>query len=384
MAKDTFGERTQRATPKRREDARLQGQVARSFELNTAILLIAGVVTLSFLGPALVGRLADLCRVFFHGMARPLDSPADALALFHLVTRQLLIALAPLLLTLAAVGVISNVAQVGFVFTTNALTPRWEMLDPIQGFARKFGRRGWVELAKAILKLVLIGTIAYFTVAADLDELLPLAGVDGATLMDKVGGLVTQLGLRIGVALLALAAVDYGYQRWEYEESIKMSTKEIEEEQRQMEGDPQVKSRIRVLQRQLGRNRMISEVAKADVVVTNPTHVAVALKYDRATMAAPVVLARGMRKLAARIRAEAEKHGIPIVEDPPLARLLYKKSKIGQPIPVGLYQAVAQLLAHVWRLRQARRDAAERAAQAVAAAAKARAGQRMTGLRGEA
>jgi flagellar biosynthetic protein FlhB len=172
----------------------------------------------------------------------------------------------------------------------------------------------------------------------------------------------------VGLALLALAALDYGYQRWEHEQSIRMSRKEIEEEHRQMEGDPHIKARVRGLQRQLSRNRMIASVAKADVVITNPVHVAVALQYDRATMAAPIVVARGLRKVAERIKEEARKHDVPIVEDPPLARLLFKESKLGAAVPVSVYRAVAQVLAHVWRLREARREAARKSALAESAA----------------
>jgi flagellar biosynthetic protein FlhB len=331
VARETFGERTHRATPRRREEARREGQVARSVELSAALALLVALAALAAFGPGMLQRLGDLTRSLLSGTYSPVATPAAAYRSFRLVSVQVLVTLAPLLLSLLAIGVISNVLQVGFLFTSRPLSPRLSRLDPFQGFARVFGRRGLVELAKA---------------------LVPSLGTDGGALLERVGGTTLKLGLRIGLALLALAALDYGYQRWEHERSIRMSQKEIEEEQKQQEGDPRVRARIRILQRLLSRRRMMAEVPQADVIVTNPVHVAVALKYDRRSMRAPVVVARGMRKLAEKIKKVAGEHSVPIVEDPPLARLLYKEAPLGRPIPVSLYRAVAQVLAHVWRLRE--------------------------------
>ena len=256
-----------------------------------------------------------------------------------------------LLLALLLVGTLSQVVQVGFHVSSRPLGPRWDVLDPIQGFGRRFGRRGWVELLKTLFKVAIIGLTAFVTVKADLEDLVPLLGADGGALVERIGLFTLHLGLRVGLALLVLAALDWGYQKWEFEQSIRMTQKELEDEQKQSEGDPQVKSRIRLLQRQMSRNRMIAAVAEADVVITNPIHVAVALKYDRGKMDAPIVVARGLRKMAERIKEEARKHNVPILEDPPLARLLYKETEVGQAIPASMYKAVAQILAHVWRLR---------------------------------
>jgi flagellar biosynthetic protein FlhB len=352
VARETFGERTHRATPRRREEARREGQVARSVELSAALALLVALAALAAFGPGMLQRLGDLTRSLLSGTYSPVATPAAAYRSFRLVSVQVLVTLAPLLLSLLAIGVISNVLQVGFLFTSRPLSPRLSRLDPFQGFARVFGRRGLVELAKALVKVGVIGVIAYLTLSTDLESLLPSLGTDGGALLERVGGTTLKLGLRIGLALLALAALDYGYQRWEHERSIRMSQKEIEEEQKQQEGDPRVRARIRILQRLLSRRRMMAEVPQADVIVTNPVHVAVALKYDRRSMRAPVVVARGMRKLAEKIKKVAGEHSVPIVEDPPLARLLYKEAPLGRPIPVSLYRAVAQVLAHVWRLRE--------------------------------
>lgn len=353
MARESFGERIHPATQKRRDEARQEGQVARSQEVGTALTVLAAIAALAVFGPALLTRLGDLTRALLGGGALPVDTPGGAYQAFRQLSVETLGLLAPIVLVLAVVGTFSQVAQVGFLFTTRPLGPRWDALDPVQGFARRFGRRGWVELFKTLFKVTVIGLTAFVTVKADLEDLVPLLGADGGALVERIGLFTLHLGLRVGLALLLLAALDYGYQRWEWEQSLRMSQKELEDELKQSEGDPRVKSRIRILQRQMSRNRMIAAVADADVVVTNPVHVAVALKYDRGRMDAPVVVARGLRKMAERIKAEAKKHNVPILEDPPLARLLYKETEVGQAIPVSLYKAVAQILAHVWRLKRA-------------------------------
>lgn len=357
MAEDQYGERTEQATERRKDEARQNGQVARSAELVSAVALLAGMAGLAGFGPGILVRLSDLVRQLLSNIDHPAASSAEIYSLFQNLSLQMALLLLPLSLCLTAVGVGTNVAQVGFLFTTRPLAPRWSVLNPIQGSKRFFSVRGGVELVKAILKVVIIASVAWGTVVVDVERLLPLAGANGATILERVGAATLRLGFRVGLALLVLAAIDYAYQRWEWERSLRMTRKEIEQEQKEQEGDPRVKARIRMLQRQAARRRMVADVKKADVVITNPVHVAVALQYDRGSMDAPLVLAKGLRKVAERIKEEAKKHGIPIVEDPPLARLLFKKSALGKPIPGGLYRAVAQVLAHVWRLRQGIRSA---------------------------
>lgn len=351
MANETFGERTERATPKRREEARKQGQVPRSTELTHALVLLVGVGALAVVGGRMLRGLADLTRVQLAGLSASSVTAEGVYVLFQRLSMQILMVMLPLVLSLILVGLSSNVLQVGFMLTARPLTPRWSMINPFEGLKRIFSLRSLTELVKSILKVAIIGLIAWVTVKGDLEGLVPLVGADGTLLLSRVGAATVKLGLRVGAALLVLAILDYGYQRWEYERSIRMSRQEVEEEQKQQDGDPQVKARVRQLQRQVARRRMMAAVATADVVVTNPTHYAVALKYDRRTMAAPVVVAKGMRKLALRIKEMAREHQVPVVEDPPLARLLYKEAELDRPIPVALYQAVAQVLAHVWRLR---------------------------------
>jgi flagellar biosynthesis protein FlhB len=352
LARETFGEHTERATPKRREEARREGKVARSGELTSALVLLAGVGALAAFSGAMVRGLADLTRGLLTAMSTPAETQGSIYTIFTHLTLQMTRILLPFVLAVAAVGLAANVGQVGFMISTGPLNPRWAMINPVEGFKRILSLRSLTELLKAVLKVAIIGSIAYATVSSDLARLVPLQGAEGGAVLTQIGGATVRLGLRVGFALLALAILDYGYQRWEYERSLRMSRQEITEEQKQTEGDPQIKARIRLLQRLTARRRMMQDVAKATVVVTNPTHYAVALKYDRAQMLAPVVVARGMRKLAERIKEAARANRVPIVEDPPLARLLYKEGKLGKPIPVALYRAVAQVLAHVWRLRQ--------------------------------
>lgn len=352
MARETYQEPTERATPKRREEARQEGKVARSGELVSALVLLAGVLALSSLGGAMLRNLTQLIQAGLAGLSSHSLSAGSVISLFQRLSVEMLFLLLPLLLTLVAVGLTSNILQVGFLLTLRPLNPRWSVLNPFEGLRRMFSLRSLTELLKAVLKVALIAGVAYLTVSSDLRQIVPLEGATGGALLTRVGAATVRLGLRVGFALLLLAVLDYGYQRWEYERSLRMSRQEIEEEQKQTEGDPRVKTRIRILQRLLARRRMMQEVPKADVVIVNPTHVAVALRYERARMAAPVVVARGLRKLAEKIKAVAQEHSIPIVEDPPLARLLYKEARLGQPIPVSLYKAVAQVLAHVWRLQR--------------------------------
>ncbi len=352
MAQESAGERSEQATPRRREDARREGRVARSSELNVAVGLLAATAALSFFGPKLAAGLQDLLREGFLRAATPdlsATSVRDTLAHLALQTAAMVL---PLSLALAAVGVVSNVGQVGLLFTTTPLTPRWSAINPLEGFKRIFSARGGVELLKAIVKLSIVGLVAWMSVVDDVEKLLTLSGASGPQFLAQVGAATLRLILRVGMALFVVAAIDYAYQRYEWERSLRMTRQEVEQEQKESEGDPRLKARIRILQRSAARRRMIEEVKTADVVITNPIHVAVALKYDRGSMSAPVVVARGLRKMAERMKETAREARVPIVEDPPLARLLFKSAPIGQAIPSTLYRAVAQVLAHVWRLRQ--------------------------------
>jgi len=247
-------------------------------------------------------------------------------------------------------GLMGQLLQVGFNITAEPLKPQLSRMNPVEGAKRIFSKRALMELGKACLKIGIVTYVAYVALRNDIGKLPSLLWMEPVQAIAYASKLVGKMGLWIGACLLIVAAIDYLYQRWEYEDSIKMSIQDIKDELKQTEGDPQIRSVIRARQRQLARSRMMQAVPTADVVITNPTHVAVALKYDAKSMAAPIVVAKGAELLAARIREIASENDIPIVENPPLARTLYEAAQVGREIPADLYQAVAEVLAYVYRL----------------------------------
>ncbi len=351
MAEESFQERTEPATPKRREETRRKGQVAKSQELVSIAVLAAGLVALNGLGPQMVARLGALCRALF---SDPLAVQLTAQTIPGFAAQilgQAGLVLLPFTVVVALVGVGANFAQTGFLLAPEAITPKLERLNPLTRLKGYFSTRGAVEAAKTILKLAIVTLVAVLSVRAEFDKLFGLTwgGVAGTyALAWQIAFLV---GLRILALLFVLAILDYGYQRWQHERDIRMSREELKEEYRQQEGDPMVKARVRSIQRDVARRRMMADVPKADVVVTNPTHVAVALRYDAESMGAPVVVAKGMRRVAERIKSIAREHGVPIVESPALARSVHKAVKVGGTIPVALYRTVAEILALAYRLK---------------------------------
>jgi len=241
--------------------------------------------------------------------------------------------------------------QVGVLFTIQPLTPKLSKISPIAGFQRLFSRRSLIEFVKSMLKLTVIAWLGYEGVKSALPQLIPAMDMQGAEAIKFVGELTSNILTRIIIALLVIAALDFLYQRWEYGESLKMSKQEIKDEFRQAEGDPMIKARIRQIQREMARRRMFESIPKATVVITNPTHVAVALEYKDG-MQSPVVLAKGERVIAEKIKEVARKHNVPIVENPPLARTLLKQCPVGAPISPDLFEAVAEVLAFVYRMNR--------------------------------
>jgi flagellar biosynthetic protein FlhB len=253
-------------------------------------------------------------------------------------------------LILAALA--ANLTQVGFLITPKPLMPKLSRLSPLKGMQRFFSARSLVELAKSILKLVVVGLVVYLAIRAEFNRILELSALKPSLLLVEIGRLAGLVLLKAAIVILLIAMFDYAYTRYEYEKSLKMSKHEVKEEFRQTEGDPQVKSKIRGLQLRAALRRMMKKIPQADVVITNPIHIAVALKYDSKRDRAPIVLAKGARRVAERIKEIAREHDIPIVENPPLAQMLYKLVDIGQEIPAELYRAVAEILAFVYRLKR--------------------------------
>jgi flagellar biosynthetic protein FlhB len=308
----------------------------------------------AYWGPVFVDRVQLLTREL-HGRAAEWPITQESIYTYFLAGVKFIgILLLPLVLPLVVIAAGANVAQVGFLFTTKPLMPRLDALNPINGAKRIVSLQGLVELVKSFVKIGIIAGISFLTIRGRFDELLRLSGAPPGVFLGVVGHVALELGIRVALALAVLAVFDYAFQRWQFERSIKMSRKEIEDELKQGEGDPHVRARVRGLMRLHARRRMLADTAKADVVVTNPVHVAVALAYNPKAAGAPTVVAKGMRRMAERIKEIARAHDVPIVERPELARSLYRLAQIGDQIPVSLYRAVAEVLALVYRIRSTR------------------------------
>ncbi len=346
-------DRTEAPTPRRRQEARRRGQVARSAEMSSAVVLVATVGMLGVLGSSMFASLGGfMCSLL--GATPPPGSLSlerlQSLGVSALLTVGKVAG--PVVLTSFLAGLVINLAQVGLVFTADPLLPRLSRIDPATGLARIFSGRGVVELLKSCAKLIVIGYYGYLTLRRDYPTLVATGTMESGQILVTVGNLLLRMGLRTGGALAVLAALDYAYQRWEFLNSLKMTKQEVREELRQTEGDPLLRARIRGRQRQIAMHRMMQEVPKAHVVVTNPVYLAVALKYDPGAMRAPKVVAKGARLLAQRIREVAVANKVPIVENKPLAQALYKAVDIGREIPAHLYKAVAEILAYVYYLNK--------------------------------
>lgn len=352
MAEEVDDEsKTEDPTPRRREEARRQGQVPFSAELVGALVVLAGVVGLMNLGPEL---WAAMMNVFRHDLTRIFHADFDSAAAAELIARtaaRLLAALLPLFGILLAVGVVTSVAQVGFQINTEKLSPNLDKLNPATGAKRLFSVGALVKGGLTILKVLALALVAYIVIE-------PRGGVIASFSRDRLAAvapalweIVMKLALYLTGAVALVAVLDYLYQRYKFEQSLRMTKEELKRELKEEDGDPQIKARMRQLARERSKRKMLNEVPKATVVVTNPTHYAVALRYDAARDDAPVVVARGAGAFAKRIVAEARKNGVVVVERPTLARAIYGSVKEGSAIPGPLFKAVAELLAFVYKLR---------------------------------
>ncbi len=341
-------EKTEPATPRRRQETRKKGQVARSQDLTAAVLLLSGFAALSWLGPGLWLTLLAVTRAGLTGGSSVRTE--DLLPFAGAVTFEALKRLTPLPLILFLAIIFALVAQTGLLFTWHPLMPSLSRLNPLAGVKRLFSIRSVMLAAVNFGKLLVAGLVAYFTLKGSASAIIYAFSFDhldgfrlGATLMFG-------LTMRLGAALLVLALLDFAWQRYRHERDQRMTKEEVKDELRSMEGDPQIRRRRREVQLQLSMQRLRRDVPTADVVVTNPTHVAVAIRYDADTMAAPKVVAKGAEYLALRIRQLASEFGIPIVQRPPLARALYETVDVGQYVPERLYKAIAEILAYVYEL----------------------------------
>lgn len=351
MADKSFQDKTEQATPKKREDARKKGQVAKSREISSVAVLMAGLGTLYLFGSYMYFHITGMMHHIFSlnvtGWGVPEISDLGA----SVVCRFLLI-IAPVLTAVFFAGLGANVAQVGFHFSWESAAPKFSKINPISGFGRLFSRQAAMELAKSLAKLTIVGIVAYLTIYGEMGSLAMLGQTDSANILVYVLMVTLKLFLRVGVIMVFLAVADFAFQKWDHERQLKMTKQEVKDEYKQTDGDPMVKARIRRIQMEAAKRRMMEDVPKADVVVTNPIHLALAIKYDSAKMDAPIIVAKGAGVVAEKIKEIARAHRVPVVENKALAQALYKMAQIGAEVPVALYQAVAEVLAYVYGLRQ--------------------------------
>lgn len=349
-------DKTEKATPKRRQEARKKGQVAKSQDLGGAVVMLASLLSLSALGPASWGHMRDAMLNSLALISTPdvVDQAGIGTVLRSAMTDAGL-AIAPIAMVCLVAGVVTGVLQVGWKPSTQALKPDPKRINPLKGFKNLFGMHFVFETGKTITKFAVIGTIAGIALLGELDQLGALVGLPPGDLLARAAQTILGIAQKAGVAYLAIAAVDFAWQRYRHEKSLKMDKEEIKQEFKQQTVSPEVRGAIRRRQMQAARARMMAAVPGADVVVTNPTHYAVALRYDGESPA-PVVVAKGQDLVAARIRAVAAEHGVPVIANPPLARALHATVEIDRQIPEELFGAVAALLAFVYRTAGRRRQ----------------------------
>lgn len=347
-------EKTEPATPKRRQDARKKGQVFQSREITSALVIVAGFLAVNILAMPSLGKMMALIKYLLYTYSGANDDVFNVVGirnLFTYVLQQAISIIVPIILLIFVVSLASTYLQVGFVFTTEPLAFKFERLNPVEGFKRIFSKRALVELAKSIAKVAVLFYIMYSFLASQYKGIPMLLDMSVQDILKYALNILLGITIRIGIVLIVLGALDYFFQWREYETSLKMSKEDIKEEFKETEGNPQIKAEIRRKQRQVSMRRMMQDLKKADVVITNPTHLAVALMYDSNVNDAPVVIAKGQDMIALRIKEEAKKLTIPIVENKPLAQALYRSTEIGDMIPPELYQAVAEVLAYVYSLK---------------------------------
>lgn len=349
MAGDSGQEKTEAPTPKKRRDARDRGEVPRSQEVTTAFLLLMGAAVIHFGSPFLGQSEVSVFRHVMQGISGTPAGIDGAAAMVVGVGWAALGAIAPVVLALSTTALAVSGIQARGVLSIDPLKPKWERLDPLKNAKRIWGVQAIAQLAKSLLKLLIIGVAVYVVLTKAITE-LPYLGMQGpSALAVFFKSFAVRLLATSGIAYMILALADYAFQLWQHERQLKMSREEIRREFKDSDGDQVMKVRRRTMGRAMARRRMMLAVSDADVVITNPTHLAIALKYDPTEAPAPVVLAMGARKMAMRIREVARKHGVPIIENRPLARALWATSKVGSAIPVDLYVAVAEILAFVIR-----------------------------------
>ena len=346
------GDKTEEPTAKKRADARKKGQVAKSQELNTAFVLLMGFLVLRILWEYIYGNIAEYTIYLYSHLSQNVTTEGIS-ELFIGIMILLAKTVVPVMFAILIMGLAVNLFQVGFMFSTEQLEFKLDKLNPINGFGRIFSKRALVELVKSIFKIIIIGYFLYLYLKDQIPLLPQFIFFDLPQSLATAADIVFTMAFQVVGVIMVLGAADYAYQKWQTTQDLMMTKQEVKDEYKQTEGDPQIKGKIKQKQRQMAMQRMMSEVPKADVIVTNPTHLAVALSYKKG-MVAPVVLAKGQDIVAERIKQIAREHRIMIVENKPVARALYEAVEVGGSVPAELYQAVAEILAYVYRIKHRR------------------------------
>lgn len=350
--KDTAQEKTEEATPHRLRKALEEGKVAKSQELSSVAVISLGFLALYAMGPAIVEETTKVMRHLFSQAPLMNIGQSSFIAIFQDNVAAFFLTIGPFLVVMVVIGALVNIAQVGVRFTTKPLEPKFDKLNPLEGLKRLFKPKTAVELVRDVIKVILIVSLGYTIIAQDVQDFMLMVDMSTAEFARSFGILALLLAMKISAVMLILAIFDFAYQRYNYKKELRMTKQEIKDESKDTDGNPELKSRIRQVQREAARKRMMSEVPTADVVVTNPTHIAVALKYDKGQMDAPTVVAKGERLIAERIKELARACGVPVIENKPLARSLFDMCRVGMSIPADLFKAVAEILAHVYQVQK--------------------------------
>lgn len=345
-----MSEKTFQATPKRKQDARKKGQIFKSTEIVSALMLLGFIALLKFWIPSMLQKMQSLFP-YVYGLSHEWTTRSISSLMTSLLWIGIQI-VGPIFIVGALIAIITNYLQVRSLFTIETLKPQLSRISLISGAKRMFGVRAWVELAKSLFKVIVIGYFLYATIRDNFEVFPAMARLSVGQGAVYIGGLLINLGWKIAISFLILAVFDYLYQWWDYEKNLKMSHEELKQEYKQTEGNPQLKAEIKRKQRAMAMQRMMQDLKTADVVITNPTHFAVALRYDPQKNSAPYVVAKGADEIALRIKQLAKEYGITTMENKPLARALFAQTEIGQGVPADLYKAVAEVLAFVYRLKR--------------------------------
>lgn len=347
------GEKTEKATPKKRQDSRKKGQVLKSQDVTSAFVLLAIFLYLLFAGSSMREKLLSFFReTFTHTILVETITVKSVMEIFKDVLIEMAIIVVPILMVAVIAAIMANFFQFGLLFTTEPLKMDLKKIDPIKGMKRIFSMRAIIELIKSILKISFIGTVTTVIIVTNIEDVLSLSFKTPGDTLVTIAKLTVLMGIAASLVLAVIAVLDYFYQRYDYEKNLRMSKKDIKDEHKNTEGDPLIKSKIKQRQREMAMRRMMQEIPNADVVITNPTHFAIALKYDDETMEAPKVVAKGVDHVAQKIKLIAKENGVVMVENRPLARAMYDQVQIGQRIPDEFFKAVAEVLAYVYRIKR--------------------------------